>query len=104
MIHSVSMITPMAMACSKTRNRISFCDVWPDPPIIMLMRPMSSTSATAPIATGTAIWDMKSAMVGNCICPLVPAKAGTQQPCLDSRLRGNERLLGRRDNAKGSPP
>jgi len=34
-----------------TRHRISFCDVLGEPPRIMLTRPISSTSATAPIAT-----------------------------------------------------
>ena len=54
MIQSVSMITPMAMDCSNTRSRISFCEVLPEPPSIMLTRPSSSTIATAPMAIGTA--------------------------------------------------
>ena len=62
MIQSASMITPMAMACSKTRNRISFCDVLPEPPIIILTSPSKSTIATAPMAIETATWDMKLAM------------------------------------------
>ena len=42
------MMMTMAMNCSKTRNRINFCDRLGDPPRIMLMRPSSSTNATAP--------------------------------------------------------
>ena len=30
--HSVNMITPMAIDCSRTRKRMSFCDVLPEPP------------------------------------------------------------------------
>jgi hypothetical protein len=59
---SVNMITTMAMNCSSTRSRMSFCEVLPEPPRIILMSPSSSTTATAPIAIGTATWDMKSAM------------------------------------------
>ena len=62
MIQSVNMITTMAMNCSSTRSRMSFCDVLPEPPRIILMRPRSSTVATAPMAIGTDTWDMKSAM------------------------------------------
>lgn len=69
------MITTMAMNCSSTRSRISFCDVLPEPPRIILMRPRRSTTATAPMAIGTDTWDMKSAMpgllhsstMGNCV-------------------------------------
>src|SRR5262249_1763276 len=58
----VAMITMMAMNCSSTRRRISFCDVCGDPPRIMLARPSTSTIATAMMAIGTRAWDMKSAM------------------------------------------
>jgi len=34
-------------------------------------------------------------MTGRYISPLVPAKAGAQSAKLDSRLRGNERSVGR---------
>ena len=56
---TVSMMTTMAMNCSITRSRISFCDVHGDPPRIVLMRPSNSTTATAPTAIGTATCDMK---------------------------------------------
>ena len=65
MIQSVNMITTMAMNCSSTRSRMSFCDVLPEPPRIILMRPRRSTTATAPMAIGTDTWDMKSAMPGS---------------------------------------
>jgi hypothetical protein len=53
MTQIVNMMTTMAMNCSSTRKRISFCEVLPEPPRIMLMRPSSSTIATAPMAIGT---------------------------------------------------
>jgi hypothetical protein len=65
MIQTVSMITTMAMNCSSTRSRMSFCDVLPEPPRIILMRPRRSTTATAPMAIGTATCDMKSTMTGS---------------------------------------
>ena len=42
----------IAMNCSSTRNLISFCDVWGEPPRTMLTRPSTNTTATAPIAIG----------------------------------------------------
>jgi len=62
MIQTVNMITMMAMNCSSTRSRMSCCDVLPEPPRIILMRPSRSTTATAPTAIGTATCDMKLAM------------------------------------------
>src|SRR6516162_5687392 len=59
---TVNMIRTMAMNCSKTRNRINCCDRCGEPPRIILMRPSNNTTATAPIAIGTPIWDMKLAM------------------------------------------
>src|SRR5262249_62430773 len=59
---TVNMITTMAMNCSKTRNRINCCDRCGEPPRIILTRPSNNTTATAPIAIGTPIWDMKLAM------------------------------------------
>ena len=53
MIQIVAMMTTMATNCSSTRSRISFCEVLGEPPRIMLMRPSSSTTATAPMAIGT---------------------------------------------------
>ena len=53
MTQIVSMITTSATNCSSTRIRISFCDVCGEPPRIMLMRPRTSTIATATIAIGT---------------------------------------------------
>ena len=48
-------LTPNVVTSSNsTRNRISFGETLPDPPRIMLMSPSRSTTATAPIATGTA--------------------------------------------------
>lgn len=55
MIQTVNMITTMAMNCSSTRSRMSFCDVLPEPPRIILMRPRRSTTATAPMANRTTI-------------------------------------------------
>ena len=52
MTQSVHMMTMMAMNCSSTRSRISFCEVLPEPPRIMLTRPSRSTTATAPMAIG----------------------------------------------------
>jgi hypothetical protein len=49
-----SMMTTMAINCSKTRNRINFCDVHGEPPRIVLISPSSSTSATAATAIGMA--------------------------------------------------
>ena len=50
----VAMMMTMATNCSSTRMRISFCDRLGEPPRIMLTRPSSSTTATAPMAIGTA--------------------------------------------------
>src|SRR4051812_16613986 len=50
---TVSIMTTMAMNCSSTRSLISFCDLCGEPPRIMLTRPRTSTTATAPIAIGT---------------------------------------------------
>src|SRR5829696_8485843 len=63
-IQTVNMIMIMAMNCSSTRSRISFCDVLPELPRLMLMRPRRSTTATAPMAIRTATCDMKSAVTG----------------------------------------
>jgi len=63
-IQTVNMIMTMAMNYSSTRSRISFCDVLPGPPRLMLMRPRRSTTATAPMAIMTATCDMKSAVTG----------------------------------------
>ena len=52
---TVSMVMTIATNCSNTRHRISFWDRFGDPPRIMLRRPSSSTSATAPTATGRSI-------------------------------------------------
>src|SRR3979490_219237 len=49
------MVMTIATNCSNTRNRISFWDRLGDPPRIMLRRPSSSTSATAPTAIGRRI-------------------------------------------------
>ncbi len=49
----VAMMMMIATNCSSTRRRIKRCEVLGDPPRIMLMRPSTSTTATAPIATGT---------------------------------------------------
>ena len=51
----VTMMMMMATNCSSTRSRISFCDVLGEPPRIMLMRPSTSTIATAPIAIGNDV-------------------------------------------------
>jgi hypothetical protein len=53
MAQTVSMIMTMAMNCSTTRQRISFCDRLGEPPRSMLKRPRISTTATAPTASGT---------------------------------------------------
>ena len=53
----VIMITMMATNCSRTRNRISFCDVLGDPPRSMLAKPSTSTTATATIAMVTIQWE-----------------------------------------------
>ena len=57
-IQIVAMMMTMATNCSSTRSRISLCDVLGEPPRIMLMRPSTSTIATAPIAMGTIYCDM----------------------------------------------
>src|SRR6266576_3643290 len=49
----VIMMTTIAMNCSSTRSRISRCEVCGEPPLAKLLRPSSSTTATAPTATGT---------------------------------------------------
>src|ERR1700750_1453433 len=58
----VNMMTTMATNCSTTRRRISFCEVLPEPPRIMLTRPSRRTIATAPMAIGTRPCDRKFAM------------------------------------------
>ena len=45
MAQIVSMMTTIATNCSNTRSRISFCDVWGEPPRIILARPNASTTA-----------------------------------------------------------
>ena len=52
MIQSANMVMQMARNCSSTRNRIRRCEVFGEPPRIMLTSPISSTRATAPIAIG----------------------------------------------------
>ena len=52
MIQSANMVMQIATNCSSTRARISFCDVFGEPPRIMLTRPSSRTNATAASATG----------------------------------------------------
>src|SRR5215208_5263097 len=54
------MITMSAMNWNRTRRRISFCEVQGEPPRAIFARPSTSTIATAMIAIGTRIWDMKS--------------------------------------------
>ena len=54
MIQIVVMMTMIATNCSSTRSRISFCEVLGEPPRIMLMRPSTRITATAPMAMGTA--------------------------------------------------
>src|SRR3984957_19802397 len=58
----VNMMMTMATNCSTTRRRISFCEVLPEPPRIMLTRPSRRTMATAPMAIGTRPCDRKFAM------------------------------------------
>ena len=48
-----NMMTMMAMNCRRTLSRISFCDLFDEPPRIMLARPSTSTTATAATAIGT---------------------------------------------------
>ena len=52
---TASMVMTIATNCSSTRSRISFCERFGEPPRIMLTRPSSSTSATAPTAMGRTI-------------------------------------------------
>jgi len=49
----VAMMTMMATNWSSTRSRMSFCEVFGEPPRIMLNRPRTSTIATAIMAAGT---------------------------------------------------
>src|SRR5215831_516499 len=56
----VAMMMTIAMNCSTTRQRISFCDVFGEPPRSMLARPSTSTMATAPTAIGTRYRAKKS--------------------------------------------
>jgi len=58
----VNMMMTMATNCSTTRRRISFCEVLPEPPRIILMRPSRRTMPTAPMAIGTRPCDRKFAM------------------------------------------
>lgn len=51
--------------CSPTRQRIRRCEVFGLPPRNMLMRPISSTRTTPPIANGTAL--LRRAAT-NCSC------------------------------------
>src|SRR3984893_14202324 len=55
----------MAMNCSSTRRRISFCERQGEPPRIMLVSPSSSTSATAPSAIGTMAYANTSLMTAS---------------------------------------
>ena len=50
----------MATNCNSTRNRINCCDRFGEPPRIILMRPRSSTSATAATAIGAAIAGLRT--------------------------------------------
>jgi hypothetical protein len=59
---TVSMVMTIATNCSNTRNRINFWDRFGDPPRIMLIRPNSSTSATAATARGRRIELRKDAI------------------------------------------
>src|SRR5258706_6529642 len=52
---TASMVMTIATNCSNTRNCISFWDLFGDPPRIMLIRPSSSTNATAATARGRRI-------------------------------------------------
>src|SRR5262249_9557577 len=61
----VTMITTMAMNCSSTRSRISFCEVCGEPPRIILTRPSTRTTATAIIAIGTRRWARKLAIASS---------------------------------------
>ena len=60
---TVSMVMTIATNCNNTRNCISFCDRFGDPPRIMLTRPSTNTSATAPTAMGRMIVLRKDAMI-----------------------------------------
>jgi hypothetical protein len=60
---SAVMAMTMAMNCNSTRIRIRFCERFGEPPRIMLMRPSSSTSATAPTAMGSRI-ELKKLAIG----------------------------------------
>jgi len=53
MIQIVAMITMMAANCSSTRSRNQLLRGIGEPPRIMLRRPSSNTTATAPMAIGT---------------------------------------------------
>src|ERR1700736_3972187 len=55
----------MAMNCSNTRRRISFCERQGEPPRIMLVSPSNSTSATAPSAIGTMTYANTSLMTAS---------------------------------------
>src|SRR5882757_7315304 len=60
------MVMMMATNCSSTRSCISFWDRFGDPPRIMLIRPISSTTATAATATGSSIELRKEAIRVKC--------------------------------------
>jgi hypothetical protein len=60
---TASMVMTMATNCSSTRSRISLWDRFGDPPRIMLIRPSSSTSATAATAMGSSI-ELKKDAIG----------------------------------------
>ena len=52
---TASMVMTMATNCSKTRQRISCCERFGEPPRTMLRRPSSSTTATDATAMGRII-------------------------------------------------
>src|SRR5258706_11405177 len=69
---TASMVITIATNCSSTRSRISFCERFGDPPRIMLSRPSSNTSATAPTAIGSMIVLRNEAMAVHNTAPSGP--------------------------------
>ena len=59
---TASMVMTMATNCSSTLKRINCCERFGEPPRIMLMRPSSSTIATAATAMGRIIELRKDAI------------------------------------------
>jgi len=49
--HKTASVVMIATNCSSTRNRIRLCERLGEPPLTMLKRPSSRTTATAPTAT-----------------------------------------------------